>query len=51
MKKSRILLTTVILAALAATSFALMGAKQAPAAEGCCPESACCEAKDACCSK
>lgn len=49
MKKTRIVLSTVILAALAATGFALSGKKSAPAAEGCCPDNACCSADNACC--
>jgi len=51
MKKTRILLSTVILAALAATGFALVGAKKAPAAESCCPDGVCCSADSACCKK
>ena len=51
MKNYRIVLSTLILAALAATGYALAGTKKAPAAEACCSEGACCAPAAACCSK
>ncbi len=51
MKNTRILLSTLILAALAATGYALAGTKKAPAADACCGDSACCASGAGCCSQ